>query len=675
MDFFERQDKAKKTTAWLLMVYSFFVVAIIVAIHAIVAIAAFVIKNGQRDPDSRRVALEFWDVALDPTLLLASLGIVSGIILVGSLIKIAALSQGGSAVAESMGGRQIQPATRDPKERRLLNIIEEMSLASGVQMPRVYVMDNELGINAFAAGFSTQDSAVAVTRGALDLFNRDELQAVIGHEFSHILNGDMRLNIRMISVLSGILFIALMGSIIIRIGSSVTRSQGRSSKKDNSAAAGLGLMAFGAAVWAIGSVGVLCARIMQAIISRQREHLADASSVQFTRNPSGMADALKIIGASTNGGVLTNLHASEVSHMLFANGLKMNLFATHPRLEDRIRAIEPTFDGRFDDAVKTIQRRQAMHATAEEITEEDDLHESILAGASILRAGAREAWQGDDSATTSTDSTYEPGAARGRVPTPPPLPVAGAGWMSEAQREGLRTTLGAQACLCAAVFSDDPAIRMKQVKMITESAGTPFADRVTTWSEALSKLPMNTRRITCGMAINTLRILPENELRKTLKIIDDLVSADGQIDAFEFALTRMFRCRLLPDVQNSRRSTVAAESLGKQAAYALGVLANFGSSDPVKVAAAYNAGIEKLTSFGDMTIQKAPASTDLERFDATLGTLVRLPPGAKREFMEACEAVAQHDGTLTDVEDNFLFAIADVIEATGWNATEATASL
>ncbi len=656
------------------MVYSFFVVAIIIAIHAIVAVAAFFIKNGQQESDSSRIAFEFWDVALNPPLLLASLGIVSGIILLGSLIKIAALSQGGSAVAESMGGRQIQPATRDSKERRLLNIVEEMSLASGVQMPRVYVMDNELGINAFAAGFSTKDTAVAVTKGALELFNRDELQAVIGHEFSHILNGDMRLNIRMISVLSGILFIALLGNIILRIGSSVARSQRRSSKKDNSAAAGLGLMAFGAAIWAIGSIGVLCARIMQAIISRQREHLADASSVQFTRNPSGMADALKIIGASVNGGILTTPHASEVSHMLFANGLKMNLFATHPRLEDRIRAIEPTFNGRFDDAVKTIQRRRAMQATAAEITEEDDLHESILAGAAILRAGAHEAWQGEDSATTSTQSTHKPDAARGRVPTPPPIPVAGSGWMSEEQREALRTTLGAQACLCAAVFSGDPKIRMKQVRMITESAGTQFADRVDAWHGALSKLPMSTRRITCGMAINTLRILPENDLRKTLKVIDDLVSADGQIDAFEFALTRMFRCRLLPDVLNSRRSTVSAEALSKQAAYALGVLANFGSPDPVKVAAAYNAGFAKLTLFGDITAQSAPASTDLERFDAALGTLVRLQPVAKREFMEACEAVAQHDGALTHVEDNFLFAIADVIEATGWNATESTAN-
>ncbi len=674
MDFFERQDKARKTTAWLVVIYSFFVVAIIVAIHAIVAVAAFMIKNGQRDSDSSTVAFEFWDVALDPTLLLASLGIVSGIILVGSLIKIAALSQGGSAVAESMGGRQIQPATRDSKERRLLNIVEEMALASGVQMPRVYVMDNELGINAFAAGFSTQDSAVAVTKGALELFNRDELQAVIGHEFSHILNGDMRLNIRMISVLSGILFIALMGSIILRIGSSVSRSQGRSSKKDNSAAMGLGLMAFGAAVWVIGSIGVLCARIMQAIIARQRETLADASSVQFTRNPSGMANALKIIGASANGGVLSNLHASEVSHMLFANGLKMNLFATHPRLEDRIRAIEPTFDGRFDDAVKTIQRRQAMHATAAEITEEDDLHESILAGAAILRAGARESWQGEDSATVSTQPTQEPEAARGRVPTPPPVPVAESGWMSETQREALRTTLGAQACLCAAVFSDDPAIRVRQIKMVTENAGSSFADRVDAWHGALGKLPMSTRRITCGMAVNTLRILPENELRKTLKVIDDLVSADGQIDAFEFALTCMFRSRLLPDVQNSRRTASAADALSKQAAYVLGVLANFGSADSATVAAAYNAGIEKLTSFGDLKSQGLPASTDLERFDAALGTLVRLPPVAKREFMEACEAVARYDGTLTDVEDNFLFAIADVIEATGWNAVAVPAN-
>ncbi len=670
MDFFERQEKARKTTAWLIMVYSAFVVAIVLAIHAIVSVAAFVIINNQDHPDQNQLKVEFDAIALNPTLILASLAIVTGIILVGTLVKIVALSQGGSTVAESMGGRQILPTTHDYQERRLLNIVEEMALASGVQMPRVYVLDQEPGINAFAAGFSSKDAAVAVTRGSLDLFNRDELQAVVGHEFSHILNGDMRLNIRMISVLSGILFIALMGTIILRIGSSIARS-GRSSRKgkDNGAAIGFGLMVFGAAVWLIGSIGVLCARIMQAMISRQRELLADASSVQFTRNPSGMANALKIIGASASGSVLSNAHASEVSHMLFASGLKMNLFATHPRLEDRIRTIEPTFDGKFDDATRTIQQRRARRVTPAEVNDEDDLHESILAGAAVLHPGlSSESWQSGNSTPGAAATPRPPQPPRGKVPTPPSDQTVKDGWLSETEREALKTILGAQSCLCAAITSDNLLIQAKQRRIFTEVADSDFANRVDVWRISLAKLSMKMRRITCGMAINTLRVLPENELKKMLGVLDSLVSVDGQIDSLEFALTRMFKSRLLPDVMNSRRTATSAPTLSTPAGYCLNVLATFGSPDRDTVAAAWKAGIKKLTSFGDIQDQHLTNSTDLVRFDEALRALVRLPPMAKREFMEACEAVAQYDGTLTDIEDNFLFAIADVIEATGYGS-------
>lgn len=669
MDFFERQEKARKTTAWLIVVYSIFVASIILAIHAILSVVLFIVINKQEQPDPNQIPVDFQTVALNPTLLVASLGIVTGIILVGTLFKIVALSQGGSKVAESMGGRLILPATRDYKEKRLLNIVEEMALASGVQMPRVYVMDDEPGINAFAAGFSSKDAAVAVTKGSLELFNRDELQAVVGHEFSHILNGDMRLNIRMISVLSGILFIALMGNIILRIGSSIARS-GRSSRKskDNGAAVGFGLMAVGAAVWLIGSIGVLCARIMQAMISRQRELLADASSVQFTRNPSSMATALKMIGASASGSVLSNAHASEVSHMLFASGLKMNLFATHPRLEDRIRTIEPNFDGKFDDVIRTIQQRRAMQLTKIDVTEEEDLHESILAGAAVLHTAGGHSWQGEDVAPEATASPRSAQAPRGQVPTPPLGQETVSGWLSEVERDALVSTFGAQTCLCAAIISDTFEIREKQCRILTDNSGSDFTRDVDVWRLALSKLPVKTRRITCGMAVNTLRVLPEKELKKMLGVLDALVSADGQIDSLEFALTRMFKSRLLPDVMNSRRFASSATSLAKQAGYVLNVLANFGSPDRQTVAAAWKAGLEKLTSFGDIQDQRLKDLTDLERFDAALGALVRLPPTVKREFMEACEAVAQSDGSLTDIEDNFLFAIADVIEATGYGS-------
>lgn len=652
MDFFERQEKARKTTSGLILVYGFFVVALMAAIHTVVSVAVWQAQTHQQD--AHQTGPLFRDILLDPAILPVTFGTVALVIVIGSLVKIAALSKGGSQVAESLGGREIPPSTTDYKERRLLNIVEEMAIASGVPMPRVYVLDRESGINAFAAGFSTKDAAVAVTRGSLDLFNREELQAVLGHEFSHILNGDMRLNIRMIAVLSGILGIAIIGQIVFRIGGDILRSERprRSNNKDNNGGIGFALLAFGAAIWIIGSLGVLCARIMQAMISRQRERLADASSVQFTRNPDAMANALKIIGASAKGGVLTSPHASEVSHMLFASGHRFDLFATHPPLDERIRAIDPRFDGSFDDAARTIKRRQAMQTGGTEINEEEDLHDSLLAGAAAVLGGLQR--QGGDTAT----------ASGGTAPTPPPVPETTETRIPQNVRSALRTVPGAQACLCAAVLADEADIHERQTGILAAAAGAEFVKTAEADHDLLRGLPLRTRRIVCEMAVNTLRVLPKDDLSETLRILDDLVAADGRIDAFEFALTRMFRCRLLPDIANARRGAAAPASLGRQASRVLGTLAEFGADDPAAAANAYRAGLEKLTSFGTVGPDADLGDTpDLSRFETDLHDLVRLPPIAKREFMNACETVVTHDGALTDVEDNFLFAISDLIEA------------
>lgn len=682
MDFFEHQDNARKATGWLVFVYVLFVAAILLTIHALVAFAYFYILLSEGGPESSAYDVTFAEVVADPRLVAGSMGVIAAIIGVATIIKMSQLSQGGSSVAKSLNGREILPSTREYRERRLLNVVEEMSLASGVPMPRVFVLDSEPGINAFAAGFSSKDAAIAVTRGTLDLLNRDELQAVVGHEFSHILNGDMRLNIRMIGVLFGILCISLLGNILFRAGSSVMRSSSRSRrKKDNGSGLALGLMAVGGGVWLIGSLGVLCSRIMQAMISRQREFLADVSSVQFTRNPGAMADVLKIIGASANGSRLSNAHASEVSHMLFANGLTMNLFSTHPPLEKRITLIDPGFDGDFSPYVKTIQRRMAMQSRQTDRDDEEDLHRGILAGSILQGVGLEGPGQSLDLPPASIQAsvrtpvlspTDTPPASAvpsgGRVPTPPPAAGSETGWLSDEERESIRTSSGATACLFASLLSANHDLRVGQIDIVTREKGKAFADLATAWGNRFSSMTMQRRRTSCEVAVNTLRVLAKEDIQKIAAQLDKLVYADGQIDAFEFALTRMFRCRLLQDVSNSRRRASSAASLAKPAAFVLHVLANFGTPKREDAVAAWEAGAEILKSFGSLPLDNLNNFNDLTRFDAALRELVRLPPLSKREFMEACEAVAQHDGALTDTEDNFLFAIADVIEATGWNA-------
>ena len=260
------------------------------------------------------------------------------------------MAKGGSAVAESLGGRLVNPNTTHPEERKLRNVIEEMAIASGVPVPKIYVLDDEKGINAFAAGHSPSDAAIGVTLGCLTLLNRDELQGVIGHEFSHILNGDMRLNLRLMGVIFGILCLAVIGRILI---------YSRGGKDRNP------LMLLGLALIVIGAIGVFFGRLIQAALSRQREFLADASSVQFTRNPAGLSGALQKIGGV--GSQVESAHAGEASHMFFGNGLGkpfLGVLATHPPLDERIRAIDPGWDGKFKHGGVTAVEAESPRGAA-----------------------------------------------------------------------------------------------------------------------------------------------------------------------------------------------------------------------------------------------------------------------------------------------------------------------
>ena len=333
MDFFTHQTQARRLSHRMVGLYIMAVIAIGVTLHAVISffLSTFSASVEGQPPQS------FLDQFLNPTTALVVLGATFGLILLTSLFKMVALSKGGGAVAESMGGRLVSPQAQNLNERKLINVVEEMAVASGVPMPKVYILDQEAGMNAFAAGHSPNDAAVAVTRGLLERLNREELQAVIAHEFSHILNGDMRLNIRLIAILAGIFGLTVLGRILLRS----MRYMGRSNNKKSNALV-LVIPALGLACLIIGYIGFFFGRLMQSYISRQREYLADASAVQFTRNPMGLAEALKRIGMQ--GSAVQNPKTMEISHMLFASDLR-NAFATHPPLTDRIRRWDPGFTG------------------------------------------------------------------------------------------------------------------------------------------------------------------------------------------------------------------------------------------------------------------------------------------------------------------------------------------
>ena len=359
MDFFVRQDIARKNSKILIFYYS----VAVLGISFLIGLTVLFIRSWLLESEGIRYleeSINFFDLKV----FLLSAGPVLVLILLASFFKSLALSKGGGAmVAKSLGGREVDRSTNNHNERVLVNVIEEMSIASGVPVPSIFILDQEDDINAFAAGYTPSDAAIGVTSGCLNMLNRDELQGVIAHEFSHILNGDMRLNIRMISILFGILVLTLIGYFTIRFlpwGSS--RRSSSNSKEGNGGGLAI-ILIIALAMMIFGFIGQIMAKLIKAAVSRQREFLADASAVQFTRNPAGISGALKKIGGGA-GSIISHHRAEEASHMFFGSCFKkkfINIFATHPPLEDRIRAIDGTFDG-FD----FIDNQDHTHSQSEQ---------------------------------------------------------------------------------------------------------------------------------------------------------------------------------------------------------------------------------------------------------------------------------------------------------------------
>ena len=319
-DFFERQDIARRNTSRLVLLFVLAVLAIMLSIDLLLAATMGYLS---RDPATGAID---WSLAGD--LQLVGIAVVGTLVVVGggTLFKIAQLRGGGRVIVEELGGRRLNPDTSVPAERQFLNVVEEMVIASGTPAPPVYLLDEEEGINAFAAGFTINDAVIGVTRGAVERLPRDELQGVIAHEFSHILNGDMRLNIRLIGLLNGILIIGILGYFMLRVAA-FSGSRHRRSSRDSSP---LPMLALGAGLLVVGFLGTFFGNLIKAGVSRQREFLVDASAVQFTRQPAGIAGALKRIGGFLRGSTVQSPNAPEASHMFFGratSGLKA-LFMT-----------------------------------------------------------------------------------------------------------------------------------------------------------------------------------------------------------------------------------------------------------------------------------------------------------------------------------------------------------
>lgn len=605
MDFFEQQAQARKNTGWLVGLFALAVVLIVVAVY----LAAVLALRGPATAQAG-VPLAWWDPGL---LALTALG-VGLIVGVASGVRTLSLRRGGPAVAEMLGGRQVLPNSADPDERRLLNVVEEMALAAGMPVPVVFVLPDEPGINAFAAGYGMDDAVVAVTDGALHALSRDELQGVVAHEFSHLLNRDSRLNIQLTGLIFGILALGLAGRLLLRSGVHV-----RGGKRNQGAAV---VLLVGLALFVAGYLGVLFGRLIRAAVSRQREVLADASAVQFTRNPAGLAGALKKIGAA--GSAIRDPKGEEVSHFFFASGLRPSalslLWSTHPPLVERIKRLDPSFDGDFGPYAGATAARPA-----------DAPGVSNLAGAAAPPA--------------------EPEA-------PPEAGEAVVAEIPEPLHDAVSTSFGAVATLYALMLDPDESVRAQQVEALQASLTTPLFAEVLKVMPAVSALPRDVRLPLADLAAPALRQLSPAQAERFAEVIGHLARADGRLSIFEFALETIIQHRLehLLDATPVRpRGT--KEDILDDAVVLLSALAHVGAPTTAGMQAAFRAGLNALTYAALRPV--ASTSKDL---DGVLDRIGEAKDEVRAKVVEACVRTVLHDREVTRDEGPLLRAIAIALE-------------
>jgi Zn-dependent protease with chaperone function len=628
MNFFERQHQVRRLSVRLVLLFALAVAGIVITIDLVVVVLAGGF-GGQ--PVGSVIGI----VLMTTAAVLALIGL-------SSLFRAISLrSGGGGKVARSLGGRPVPPDTRDPQLRRLRNVVEEIAIASGTPVPELYVLEGEAGINAFAAGWSPSDAAVAVTRGALDRLNRDELQGVIAHEFSHVVNGDMRLNIKLMGLLFGILVLYFVGSILARV---------RGGQRNPLPLVGLALIG-------CGLIGIFVGRIIKAAVSRQREYLADASAVQFTRQTAGLTGALKKIAGLPTGSKLRNAKAEDVSHMLFGSVQRFsNLFATHPPLFKRIHALDPSV------SVAELEQLQRRWAESPPVGMAEDEALGLASGSGRPPAAAPAGGRV---------------AAGGPIPAAPEVVVAAVGAPAEVAQqraEGIldripdelldraRSRETVLPLLLGLLLSAHPEVRVRQHVVLAERHGQAVADAA--WREAggLTRLDPMLRLPLAEVAFPAVREAPRPRQDALMATVQALIRADGRLSVSEYCLSRLLYEELYelghrhPAWGRRRYSLSASRDAGGML---LATLAHAGHTDAATAEAAFRAGTAHL--FPGQRLPYAPPEQGVAALETAWPALDGLNPADKQVLVEAMVAVIGHDGQLTVEEVELLRTICALL--------------
>jgi len=646
--FFQRQANARRNTGLL--------VALFLSAVILITLAVCLVGYALTRSEASSLPFHLWLTSRHGLVTAAAVVLLVGLT---SLVRWIDLAGGGSRVAHMVGARLIEPDTRDSQERMLRNIVEEMSVASGVPVPGLYVMDNETGINAFVAGYTPGEAVMVVTQGALAQLTRDELQGVVGHEFSHILNGDMRLNVRLIALLAGILMVGQIGYFMVRAG--FVGGSRRRSSRDGRVEIFFGIA--GIALIVIGYVGVFFGRLIQSAVSRQREMLADASAVQFTRNPEGIGGALFKIGMK--GGYLdTTSHVSNMNHMCFTEATRMkltSLLASHPPINQRINAIQPGLLARLRSRLRDTEpdsklRSQPTSGTPESLS---GLVGHIAGPVRSPRPGHRlspvqSSLAGDTTALSEKVGTVTPSSEAYAIELLAQLPST--------FRSLLYTRAGGvQLCYALLIRDEDDAQQQALLKRI------PDHNVVGLRPEVLGKLLPSVRTLgdrarfpLLELAMPALRKLEPDDRKQLLSNAHTLASADQKFTLFELALTTFLTrhladdaARVVPVKYRSYRQVLP--EIGR----VLSLFARAGSHTPEQAQQLYD---EAMAGFGNSAELAMESAVSLRAFSRALQALGKLSPLLKPGIIDACGYCVSHDGRVDAREYELMRLVADQLD-------------
>jgi Zn-dependent protease with chaperone function len=650
-DFFERQSVARRKTKLLLCYFLPSVALTIVGIYFVVVFAlafhGFHYRRHQYINNVIHPSVIDWHLFAT----VAAITILS--VTLAAIYKAQQLAAGGSAVAAVLGGRRVNNSTTDVNERQLLNVVEEMAIASGVSVPEVFVISDEYCINAFVAGHDAKDAALGVTEGALRTLDRDELQAVVGHEFSHLLNGDMHLNLWLMSFLYGILFISLTGKFLINCSAWDDDCRLRRRSRGEG-----GIVMLGAGLFAIGSIGYFFGRLIKCAVCRQRECLADAAAVQFTRNPLALAGALKKIGGLVYGSRISGAEADEASHMFFSDVMPdsfAGLLSTHPPLEDRIRALDPSFNGQFEH-IKSIPAQMRDAGAAPPLVQSINDIQGItrMPTATIVQI-----------AQVLNDKA--PPVVRRRRVTPQHLTYA-AGLTASIPAElasAAREPFGATALVYAMLLLPDATTRAKQLADVGPLANSSLMNAAQQYFPAVCTLTNGQKLAVMNLAIPSLRQMSQLQFDDFSKTIQQLVESDLKISLFEYSLQKILIRYLEPRFKSTKPSIAqyyAAAGLAPECAILLSALAYESSDNNPEIAAAFQAGADDLELPPNKQIALLPSDEcNLAQIDVAVRRITQASLPVKKQILNACALVVACDSLVKEEEAEMLRAIADAI--------------